>query len=700
MTVLFADHFNRANGPLGGAWVDVVGTQRILSQYATYNTGQNPWSLNPAAVGYNDHSIRLTLANGASQGYYLRMIVRSDLTGQNQYYLWLQMGNPGYNCNLTLYRVVAGVSVAILTLNQLPDNAIPHSYQFEAVGTRLRVYIDDVLYLQHNDSHILGGSYVGFGVPNTVFHVDDVYVYDAITSSFSVFPTAVPAQSTDTVLTLWGDNTSWTAGTPGSPIFSCFFGAITFQNVQDAVTAVLLYTAPVFECTDVITDPDSGAFAYLTIGPSAPGYPTDSFYPYSKAMMIAAIDPAEWVAILSALLPLLMPGTGGGDANRILAILGDDTQQPSMQDNWLQLVTNMSWLSQWVNGGPAPSETLRAVAEGARSVAEAAYANLLTMRGPGELTLLQVIDALQGLGGTTHLDLLAAIAAIPPADVAAVLEQLAAIRTNQLYTLGSVVADIDAMRTASAWTLGEVIDAVNAVRGSGSPTIADVLTAIANLPPPDVDLTPVLNAIAGVSGQVSTVQTTSNLIKATVDTILSDAVTLLTLGSNIYTFLGTILTDLNIARADILSAISALSGIVSTGVTNIRADIASLRSHLDTLLANIRGHPVWPGLAAVDLGAQQQVDGSTFIAAPMHGLVIVRLTKQQYDGTWGGGGRHYARHWAKAAFETAEGQTEPFQYLGWESSVLVPLQMTVAAGVTLYLEAGCTATVQPWTYKL
>ena len=699
MTTLFADNFNRANGPLGGAWVDGIAALAIVSNSVTKLTGTDPVALNPCVAGYNDHSAKFTLAATSSAGTNIRIVIRSDASFQNAYFAYITINASGGSRSATLYSRVAGSDIAIVTVWNTPDRTAPHTYQFEAVGTRLRLWIDDVLWLEHNDASILGGSYVGLGVHGTEQHLDNFFAYDAVSAGLTCYPSEVPAESVDTAITLWGEGTAWTPGTPGSPTFTSLLGTITWQQVIDAVTAVILYTAPAYQCTDVLSDPDSGATAYLGIGYAIP--PGGQFTTQAVANLttMAAKGVTEvgetgndLYDFLLAWFELYAPHYDEdlGDTMLWLLAIWDRVHGTLPEEHTLYELAQLTH---------AATDDILSAAQAAQAAAESADTHVQDYRGVTYPTTDAIVDALEGIGGYSHTTLYNQIAGLGEPDLSPVLDELAAIRTGSDYTLGTIQDNINGLRTLGDWTLGNVRDDIAAVRGSGSPDIAAVLTAIANLPIPEVDLGPVLTAIAGVSTQVSNLQTTANSINGKADDIHAHVDTLENSAASIYSFLGDLHTDVGVLGSGLFSALSVLTDLIVGKFALVLEAAEAIIELIGALAAPPPVHPVWPGLAGVDLGAEIPVTGSTFVAAPMHGLLVTRLTKQVYDGTWGGGGRHYARHWGRAAFETAEGQTEAFQYLGWESGIVIPQQMVIAAGVTLFLEAACTATVQPWTYK-
>ncbi len=98
--------------------------------------------------------------------------------------------------------------------------------------------------------------------------------YSANVVSMVASPTSIVQNSTGNTISITGTNTSWTAGTPGSPTFALSGGSgasITSQSVTDATHATVTIAAGSTVGTLTITDPNSGATTTLSVtaAPSA-----------------------------------------------------------------------------------------------------------------------------------------------------------------------------------------------------------------------------------------------------------------------------------------------------------------------------------------------------------------------------------------------------------------------------------------------
>lgn len=92
------------------------------------------------------------------------------------------------------------------------------------------------------------------------------------TATMTASPATVVESQSGVTISLTGTNTSWTAGTPGSPTFTASAGTITDQSVQSATAATLTYTAPATAGNVTITDPSSSATATVAVDPAATSY--------------------------------------------------------------------------------------------------------------------------------------------------------------------------------------------------------------------------------------------------------------------------------------------------------------------------------------------------------------------------------------------------------------------------------------------
>lgn len=116
----------------------------------------------------------------------------------------------------------------------------------------------------------------------------------AITSSITVLPTSVQVSTSGNTLTVTGTNTSWTPGTPGSPIFTVSSGIITAQTIISTTSATLTYSSPATPQNIVVTDPSTGdttTFAVTTAPDNCVIPPTSGSYCFTLDI-IAITDEA------------------------------------------------------------------------------------------------------------------------------------------------------------------------------------------------------------------------------------------------------------------------------------------------------------------------------------------------------------------------------------------------------------------------
>jgi len=107
--------------------------------------------------------------------------------------------------------------------------------------------------------------------------------------------------------------------------------------------------------------------------------------------------------------------------------------------------------------------------------------------------------------------------------------------------------------------------------------------------------------------------------------------------------------------------------------------------------------PLWPGLAAVNLGTPVSLDTGVTIAELMDGVIVTitdqpsRLVFFTFDDA------NSYRNLGALSFFSDNGDQEPFQPLGFTSAIYCAKTMKRAAGVKLRTSGGVSGTVTPWT---
>ena len=685
MGQLFYDGFNRANAPLGTPWVNILGTNNVFNNQCRGTGVTTNISIVSVSPGSPDYAVEMIIKALGTGALHTWLIIRSNAAYTQAYTLRWFTSNDTNVTYVDLYKRVNSVDTRILRMDHTPDNLSDHTLKIQVTGTLILVWIDDILWIQHNDASVPGGDYAGIQLPSSNSYIDDFTAYDAYPSYLLVYPSQVPAGAPTTTLQVVGYNTGWMAGNPGSPLFTCVVGNIAGQQVIDATHALLYYNPPPYMTTDQIGDPTTGASFDLGIGQPAPGYPTDSFQPYAAVITEAGFTGDDFIR---KVLDGLLPGSGTiGEAlkQKVMVYLGLETYPETLDDKFNALINSWGWLiGPWNPGPPYPDETIFDVAGGARAVAEEVYASLLNMRGDPAWTLRSIRDELAGPGLATHADILDALTGVE-VDLQPVLDELAAIRTNQNYTLGSIMAQLAVIQTGQGWTLWDVIDAVQSARGDGLPSIRDVLDAIEALPPPNVDLQPVLDAIAGVSDQVAALQTTA-------DAILTDTTAISAGVSALQTAVSTVQTTVN----NIAAAVSAGFAAVSADLSALSAQLSGALASILAAIAALRLPALWPGVAHRTLLAPVAISGDHSILGPMHGCLVELTTVGLDKRYWIAGDHTNYRYAGFVAFVSDSGQAEAHQYLEFNQHVYVPRSMVQAQRVLIHCSQGVQGIATPY----
>jgi hypothetical protein len=107
--------------------------------------------------------------------------------------------------------------------------------------------------------------------------------------------------------------------------------------------------------------------------------------------------------------------------------------------------------------------------------------------------------------------------------------------------------------------------------------------------------------------------------------------------------------------------------------------------------------PIWPGSAGVTLGTPVTLVDQLHIVGTLDGVLVNVTTPPTKVGRRSIGGALYDYGVGEIAFETDEGDIEPWQYLGFRTGIFVPKTMQQAAGARLRVLAGASGTVTPWT---
>lgn len=671
MAVIFADNFDRANGPIGNNWQTVSGTWETFSNYARNTLTGEAVVLHSGYATYPNCEIALTITQASTQAAYYGIIARSDLAWNNAYWLryyWvLQAQAP----RLEFFKRVNGVNTALYSVWGVPDATNSHTLSIRLSGTQIIVKIDGIVWLTLTDPSVSGGSYAGMYSSTLGSRLDNFTSNDSPVFTLSISPTTVPTDSVGNLLTLTTNAGNWTPGTPGSPTFGYQLGYISGQTVLDANHAQLTYNAPGYVGTETITDPLNGTGVHLGIG-------LDLFPGLEEVLRRLGVYPQgldSYVYLKSLAIP---------DPTAV------QNPYPSDPWNWLPNPANYNdfWsyvADLWLNLSlflPSVSNTHQAVVLALgyavwlnKTVADLT-ASVLAMRSPGDLTLKDVIDQVRGLSNIT---------------VTQVYDQITAIRTGGNLTLDSILlaisatrginnADLSTMydymqntmqplnvgisnslaayRTVSNYTVTTILDAIAGVRGVGNPDLAGVLSAIAGVRGAgNPDLAAILAAIAAIQPSP-----TNNL-----DTLTNQ--------------------------------LTAIYGYLTTHIPSIEATLADIHTDVNNIQPGGGGIvvPIWPGLANVTLGAPVAISGDYQLAGAMDGCLVTFTAVPDRQKWYVVGTQTSYRRAGVVAFYSDNGRADSPQYMNWTQQVYSPLHLQHASGALFHLATGVQAVVTPWT---
>lgn len=106
--------------------------------------------------------------------------------------------------------------------------------------------------------------------------------------------------------------------------------------------------------------------------------------------------------------------------------------------------------------------------------------------------------------------------------------------------------------------------------------------------------------------------------------------------------------------------------------------------------------PVWPGIAAVTLGAPTSITAQMTVAGPMDGVIVSITSVSPSKPALNYDTETAYKFIGALAFVDDNGDVETFQPLSWSHALYSPLRMTQAASVVLRTDPSVVGTVTPW----
>lgn len=147
--------------------------------------------------------------------------------------------------------------------------------------------------------------------------------------------------------------------------------------------------------------------------------------------------------------------------------------------------------------------------------------------------------------------------------------------------------------------------------------------------------------------------------------------------------------------------LTGLGTSIEGAVTTLTGEIGEAQQAIIDALGNIEppsnGPPVWPGLANVTLGDPVALSDQLVLNGPMDGVLINVTTPPSKVGVYRIGERYYDYKVGELTFETDNGETESFQYLGFRQAIYTPRTMQRAAKCRFRVLAGAEGSATLWT---
>ncbi len=182
----FTDGFNRANSfYLGAEWASQAGNIQLSNNQAVGMAGGTSIA-SLRGVAARDVAVQADVNVTAGSNQSVGLMARYSGPGESNFYLAEAYGTPG-NVTLSIYRNVGG-SYTLLAQTRL--SSVSGAMRFEAIGSSLKVYVNDQFRLGANDTLLDGPATVGIrtnGEPGAVSL--DNFAYQQLTQSA---PPALP----------------------------------------------------------------------------------------------------------------------------------------------------------------------------------------------------------------------------------------------------------------------------------------------------------------------------------------------------------------------------------------------------------------------------------------------------------------------------------------------------------------------------
>jgi len=692
MAALFTDDFNRADGAPGNDWTVASGTVDVSGNRLRFHTNGAIITRQVPAAAQTDFLINLTIHAGSaySNSYPLSIYFRSDLSGGTSYKYTLYPGAAG-DANVSLLEWHTPYNSGLGQAFQFALQSGTHTFSVQCVGTIISALVDGVTVHSVSDPNHADGLYVriqGMGIDK--WYLDDFSIYDGENSAMSVFPSSVRPSSVGNVLSLFGQGTAWTPGTPGDPEFTSSNAGITAQTITTVDKATLTYNAPSIPGMVVLNDPNYGRSCLLSVTNSAqpPGVnPDDPFGVY--AWLNAAIQ-----TIMAELWRNLLPAeaeTPGDHFNRLLELAERQPVAASIVAMFMALDPDHLGMAE---GSPV-LVAIQEAAEGAQSGIAETLAELYLLDGyPTRHTIQDVLDAI-GEGGGGSAEVLAAIAAVSSLVTDVLTETYIIDGYPTRHTIQDVLDAIGLLNVPDMTQLSEdvaaILEKVDAFDGDGSTNLPAVLAE-----------TEAAHADAGTAAVQSSAAAISAAL-AVVSIGLTEGVVLAALTASV--------VEINAATAGEVAVLTAeIQGVgitvnanidgVALQVAEVQEDVAAIDGRLDAIEATLarieeqgRRYYQESDVTAMNtyfVGTPSKVPG------PMNGLFLTVTANRSGTSYWTVDAHTNLRWSGFVAFVGEDGWMDERQPVAFTKQVYMPKNMAVAAYCVVWIPAGTQVTIQPW----
>lgn len=565
---VFTDDFERPDGPAGGNWVSGSGVLNISGGYAVGSTIAYVAHRNTtiSSPGRHECVVSLTLYPNGTNMAGAVIKVRADGTGG--YSATVNYAAPNYT--FSIWPSANGV-VSPLAQVVLPS-APPGIFTIRLIwdnGT-LTATLNDGYELTADNAVSADGIYMGI---RTYFSYAKIGSFTAITGTapeLSIDPAVIPNYGECTTVTLTGTDGNWTPGTPGAPIFTVDHGTITAQTVTDGYHATLTYCPGDYLGPVCFTDPSTST-QICTIVTSDPniapptGGLTQDILDYLQRSSVSGPAPTtilnQAVELPEVDIPT-DPREALGWLYRSLANLIDPQTPPALASTWIDDLYARLWGGEeWIQASFAPPGT-----NALKSDTLAILARWLNAVSQTYWTVDELVASIKGLDNRSITQVYDLITAGVPVDLQAVIDLLLAIRGSDTASVAYNELILKDIITLQGYNLQDVKDWIEAVRGNELQDLTAIMSKlqtiqgdeVANLANITQWLDSIYTAVVGTDGKVDAL--TSN-------------------GANsLQTILDAIGAGLNVDLTPVLNAIAALRGDNTSTVKAILDSLTAYRT--------------------------------------------------------------------------------------------------------------------------